>query len=500
MGKPINILVLEDSEDDYELSMNYLRMSEIEPCSKVVWTKDEFEHELESQQWDIILCDYDMPQFNAMDAIQLLQEKKRDIPLIVISGSISEEIAVETIKAGAKDYLMKDKLMKLPFAVARELRAAKEEKEKMHRELAMAQYQRKQNALLSAINLSTILITISENKIIESVNQRFCELTGYTPEEVIGKNIMALVDDDTIYKDVIKNLNKAIEEAGFLRKIVKIKSSTKMPIWTDVSIIPIKDEDTFEGYLLHANDVTQKLVEANEKNKLLDELVKNNQDLEQFNYIVSHNLRSPVAKIIGLANILGYSGIDHETKERVIKNIQEESVFLDGVLKDLTTITSIRKGIDQSFEEISIVEQITAALHLFESEKDDTQINLSIEISESLKVKAIKSYMQSIFYNLLSNSSKFRNIDVPLKIVIEQIEETDSNVTIKFEDNGQGIDLNKYGSKIFGLYNRFHQHIQGKGMGLYLIKTQIERLGGSIAVTSNPGEGTSFMLTFQKWK
>lgn len=499
MGKQINILVLEDSEDDYELSMNYLRMSEIEPCSKVVWTKDEFEHELESQQWDIILCDYDMPQFNAMDAIHLLKEKKSNIPLIVISGSISEEIAVETIKAGAKDYLMKDKLMKLPFAVARELRTAKEEKEKMLRELEMAKSQRKQNALLSAINISAILITINEKEIIESVNERFCELTGFNADEIIGKNIVEL-DDAGIYHEVVNSIEEEINKEGFLRRTIRIKTKSGIPIWADVSIIPVKDEDVFEGYLLLATDVTEQRRAQIEKNRLLDALVKNNQDLEQFNYIVSHNLRSPVAKIIGLADILGYSGIDHETKERVIKNIQEESVFLDGVLKDLTTITSIRKGIDQSFEEIALLEQIHAALQLFESEKEETLIDINIEISENIKVKAIKSYLQSIFYNLLSNALKFRNINVPLKIVIRQLEETDSSVTIRFEDNGQGIDLGKYGSKIFGLYNRFHQHIQGKGMGLYLIKTQIERLGGSIAVTSNPGEGTSFMLTFQKWK
>jgi signal transduction histidine kinase len=110
-------------------------------------------------------------------------------------------------------------------------------------------------------------------------------------------------------------------------------------------------------------------------------------------------------------------------------------------------------------------------------------------------VVSVRSYVQSILFNLLTNAIKYRSPHRPLEIEVFSYQEGNF-ICLGVQDNGLGIDLEKYQDKLFGMYKRFHQHIDGKGLGLHLVKTQIEALGGSIAVESAKGEGTTFKVMF----
>ncbi len=111
----------------------------------------------------------------------------------------------------------------------------------------------------------------------------------------------------------------------------------------------------------------------------------------------------------------------------------------------------------------------------------------------------VQSYLHSIFYNLLTNSIKYRTPGIPPAIGIRS-ETRAGTLVITFEDNGLGIDLVKKGEQVFGLYKRFHHHIEGKGMGLFLVKTQVELLGGKISIESKENAGTKFTITFEEKK
>jgi signal transduction histidine kinase len=119
-------------------------------------------------------------------------------------------------------------------------------------------------------------------------------------------------------------------------------------------------------------------------------------------------------------------------------------------------------------------------------------MHLNLEVA---KVHAIEPYMESIFYNLISNAIKYQSGDRKLQINISSYPDG-SNVILEVKDNGIGMDLDQSGSKLFGLYQRFHDHVGGKGLGLYLVKTQVEALGGSISVESEVNEGCTFRITF----
>jgi PAS domain S-box-containing protein len=182
MGKTLRALHIEDSEKDMALITRYLKRAGYDLISDRVETAETMKAALESREWDVILCDYSMPQFSALSALALVKEMKLDIPFMIISGTIGEEAAVEAMRAGAHDYLMKDALTRLIPAIERELSEAGN---RLARRQAEDQLRLQSAALESAAN--GIVITDANGKIIW-VNLAFTQSSGYSSEEVVGKN------------------------------------------------------------------------------------------------------------------------------------------------------------------------------------------------------------------------------------------------------------------------------------------------------------------------
>ncbi len=229
---------------------------------------------------------------------------------------------------------------------------------------------------------------------------------------------------------------------------------------------------------------TQSLQDSNSK------LVDQNAQLEQFSFITAHNIRGPLARIKGLIQLLPKN--DLVEMKHLIKSVQH----LDDVISDLGTIINIRHGINNVIEQLSVKSVLDQAMQALEADirKKDAIIDLSY--FDDQLIKGIKPYLFSIFYNLLHNALKYSsNIRQPtIRISTSR---TFEGIVITFEDNGIGIDMRYAEGKIFNLYQRFHSNIEGKGFGLFLIKTQIEAMGGEIKISSELNKGTVFTLTFE---
>jgi signal transduction histidine kinase len=229
-----------------------------------------------------------------------------------------------------------------------------------------------------------------------------------------------------------------------------------------------------------------------EREKMISEIIQHSKKLEQFAYIVSHNLRGPIANILGLSSVL--KGKTSEAEKQLIQQYIFTAVGqLDEVVKDLNKILQIKSQITETKENVllkNLVEDIRFSIQNL-IEKEDVQIYF--DFSMVGQIKTIKSYLYSIFYNLISNSIKYKHAQKPPIIRINSRMEN-GKIRISFKDNGSGIDLNLQKDKIFGLYKRFHENIEGKGFGLFMVKTQIEALGGNITVKSELGEGTEFII------
>jgi signal transduction histidine kinase len=228
----------------------------------------------------------------------------------------------------------------------------------------------------------------------------------------------------------------------------------------------------------------------------VDNLSRQNQDLAQFSYIVSHNLRSPVARILGLINIFNENKYEDEFNKQIIAHLKQTTTELDTVIKDLTQIIAIRNSLDKTKEKVNLYEVLHLTQEVLKDEIQKTNAEIISNFQIIDYIYSIKSYVQSIIYNLLSNAIKYRSEKRNLLIILKT-ELIDNFVCLSVQDNGLGMDLSKTDAyKVFGLYQRLHDHVEGKGMGLFLVKTQIESLGGKVEIESQLDIGTTFKVYF----
>lgn len=223
------------------------------------------------------------------------------------------------------------------------------------------------------------------------------------------------------------------------------------------------------------------------------DLVEYNQQLEQFAFISAHNLRAPVARILGLGNVLEITRNKPEDVNMIIDRIIFTTQELDRVVKDLNTVLELRKNNTSVITKINVEEELELIKINLEKEIQETYTVFDQDFSQINTIYTLKPYLDSILVNLISNAIKYRQPSRPPIIRIRSIVEGDM-VCLEVRDNGLGMDLSLYKEKIFTLYSRFHSHVEGKGMGLYLVKTQANSLGGRIEVESQTGIGTTFRV------
>jgi light-regulated signal transduction histidine kinase (bacteriophytochrome) len=244
------------------------------------------------------------------------------------------------------------------------------------------------------------------------------------------------------------------------------------------------------------HDISERKQALKEMKRITDDLYKHNRELHEFSYIISHNLRSPVANIMGIADLLEMEKDDPDTVAYCIKNLKTAIFRLDEVIHDLSKILD---ATDNSAELITEPVDLGETIRKIEVDLKDRLLRNSAQIivsPQNFLLHSHKAYIYSIFFNLISNSIKYRSSNSPLITV--DITTQDDNVNIIFKDNGRGIDLERHGEDLFKPYKRFHSDVEGKGLGMFLVKSHIDMLGGHINISSKPDEGTSFIILLPK--
>ncbi|WMJ73969.1 sensor histidine kinase [Cytophagaceae bacterium ABcell3] len=247
--------------------------------------------------------------------------------------------------------------------------------------------------------------------------------------------------------------------------------------------------------LIHYNTSLEQQVEDRTRalSKSYDEIKKKTLQLEQFNYVAAHNLRAPVSTLLGLTNIFNPQNVSPENL-MVIEKIKETSLKLDHIIIDLNNILNVSDPANIIHEHFTLSEAFDKAQEMLQKEIYATETNVEVNFSECPEVYTVKPFLLSVFYNLLSNAIKYKSENRKPSIKVSSGYLDQNTLYILFEDNGMGIDLKAYGSKLFGLYKRFSFHVKGKGMGLFMVKTQVELMDGKIEVSSTPGVGTTFQI------
>ncbi len=218
---------------------------------------------------------------------------------------------------------------------------------------------------------------------------------------------------------------------------------------------------------------------------------KNIEDLQQFSFITSHNFRAPLANLLGILDVMHYSTLDDYNKQ-LIEMIRTSTSQLKETIDHLSQVLVIKnKNVELQDVDINkVIKKVENDLH-DDIEKIKPEISLRLNVSV---VKSNKYYLESIIQNLLTNSFKYRSPDRKLHIEITTEKTLRDRTLLTFSDNGSGIEK-RHMNKLFGMYQRFHNSAEGKGLGLFLIKSQITALGGSIEVQSEVDKGTTFLIT-----
>ena len=332
-------------------------------------------------------------------------------------------------------------------------------------------------------------------KIIYS-NPAFSIMSGYQFDEIVGKSpdmFMGKNSDLNEYEKLIKAINDKkecqIETISYTKK--------NEEYLVQFSMIPVYNS---ENELLHwisiQRDISQQKKEEIEKEKLILELIQKNKDLKQFSYITSHNLRAPLSNLSGLLTLIEDIPIENLELKEILNGFNKSTHLLNETINDLVKVIVIKENLSLHKEAIKLEDIFTKVIDQLSFLIKSSKPTININLKNASILNSNKAYLESIFLNLITNSLKFKSENRALEINISA-NKIGNTVTILFSDNGIGIDLKRNHDKVFGLYQRFHNHADSRGLGLYLVKSQVESMGGTIEIESEVNKGTRFTLTFK---
>lgn len=473
----LHIVIIEDVDTDAELIVRQLRKASLNFKVSRVETREALSEVLNAETVDVILSDYNLPAFNALDALNLTKQLAPEIPFILVTGAQSEEIAVNCIKEGAEDYILKNSLTRLPSSV---VNAVKTLEYKRSRKNALKQLQDREEKYRHLFENSLVGIlrwNLHDGSIIE-VNKKAKEFTELFCGDKNFFHHCFLNDFD--YAQLIKGL----QEFGEINNYeFQVKTENQDLRWLSISAKVFIEDNEIEGVI---QDITK-------SKESIVELEHLNYELDRFVYHASHDLKSPLRSIMGLINV-AKEAENVEDLNDYLEHIKQCTVNLEKLVNDLLTLARSNRA-EELLMEFNFEEEINDSLQLLTSLNVDKriQVTTNIETTHSqFLIDAVR--MRIILNNLISNAFKYhRNSDYQfVKIFVSY--NASLQVVIKIEDNGEGIPETHL-NKIFDMFHRASSSSEGSGLGLYIVKSMIEKMNGTINVTSTVGSGTTFVIT-----
>lgn len=346
----------------------------------------------------------------------------------------------------------------------------------------------------------------AETGLVIECNLTTCNTLGYTKEELFGANILKIYHEDSIEK-ARKAFEKFRKTGNLLieRLVVKTKDNTAIDVV--LRTIAVTDD---EGNIIRSNSILQditKLVKIENKLKAINqdlekrveertaELLNANLELEEFTYIATHDLKSPLASIKGhleiIQNEIGNSNVMADRSIHwIADSIENAGKKIQNII-DVARIKSIKSEERSNIDLIELVRNVEQ--NLTTEQKSQVQ-GFNITSDESVAIVSNKIYLETTLVNLIGNAIKYRKHNQKVIINVD-ITKKQGGVEIRITDNGLGIDMVKDNSKLFKMFHRLHDHVEGSGIGLYLSSKMIQNLGGKIEVESELGVGTTFVIS-----
>jgi len=531
MKSSFRILYLEDDRADVELVRAKLE-DEGFTCDIIhVETQADFVATLNNGGFDVILADYRLPSFDGLTALSIARERTPEVPFIFLSGTMGEELAIETLKKGATDYVLKQRLSRLGPAIRRALEEAEEHLERRKAEESVKEYQehleemvKERTAQLKMTN-ERLEQEIADRKRIEEIlresETRYRIVADNTydwefwlnPEgkflysspsckRITGHDAEKFMSDPDLLDRIIhpddrpvflshryESGEKSVSETEF--RVVRPDGSYR---WISHICQPVFDEGGhFLGRRGSNRDITKRKKAEEGLKRISDELMRSNADLQQFAYAASHDLQEPLRVIEGFIKLLARryeSKLDAKAGE-FIGYIIEGVKGMRALIKDLLEYSRVGTR-DINLKRTDFSEAVDKAVFSLKVAVEESGAVITHDPLPTIRADIVQ--MSRLFQNLIGNAIKFHGKGAP-EIHISAEKKEDGYI-FSVRDNGIGIDPRDT-ERIFAVFQRLHTRGEypGTGIGLAICKRIVERHGGKIRVESKKGKGSTFYFT-----
>lgn len=286
-------------------------------------------------------------------------------------------------------------------------------------------------------------------------------------------------------------LDVPVRQNGQLCGILCCESRDKSRKWSEADLAFAR---TVADILTLLLEQWEHRTEQRELAALYDASKKLNEKLLDFTYIISHNIRSNTSNMAMLLDLIDDTK-DVIERDELFHLLRESNAKLSETILYLNETINIQLGSKESRTKVKVKQVVENALSGINGILKNEHAQVDLDIPEALELKTIPSYFESILFNLITNAAKYRHPERVPHLVISA-KKFDGKTEISVADNGRGIDLNRYGNKLFGMYKTFHGNPDAVGLGLFMTKNHVEALGGTITVESTPEVGSTFKITF----
>jgi signal transduction histidine kinase/DNA-binding response OmpR family regulator len=537
----LRVLLLEDSVLDTELIQSTLAESEIH-CELIrVETRADFIAALQQQSVDLILADYSLPTFDGGSALQIARTTCPEVPFIFISGAIGEELAIETLKSGATDYVLKQRLERLAPSVRRALREAEDRLKRQQAEESLYQ-QSERLHILAEVSQAFAETILDFESVLDTIVRRCAELLGdvcairLLSEDGRWLNPVAMYHtnpDAQVFVQAVLNtkqrshegLHAQVLQTGQVLLIPsvsvdeleaatspKLRSFLSRFTISSILISPLRVRGRVIGTLEmvreqpnhpftpEEQDLLQSLADraalSIDNARLYQESQQANRVKDQFLAVLSHELRSPLNPILGWTKLLRSRQFDEATTKHALEIIERNAKLQTQLIDDLLDVSRIMQGkLNLNVCSINLADVIKASLETVRLAADAKTIKLHTLFDPNVGVVAGDAgRLQQIVGNLLSNAVKFTGSGGRVEVRLEQV---DAQAQITVVDTGKGIQPHL----LPHIFNYFWQadssttrSFGGLGLGLAVVRHLVELHGGTVWADS-PGEDQGATFT-----